>query len=562
MQGNLNLNFKARWPLSGWMLAVWAIAAIVAIPIIFVGTSVFAASGDLWQHLAATVLGEYLRNSALLIAGVGAGVLAIGVSCAWLTSMCRFPGSRIFEWALLLPLAAPAYLLAYTYANLLDYFGPVQVFLRRFFGWQTLADYWFPELGGVGGAVAMLAIVLYPYVYLLSRVAFLEQSVCALEASRSMGCNPWRSFFTVALPLARPSIAAGLALVLMETLGDFGTVQYFGVSTFTTGIYRTWFGMGDRAAAAQLATVLMAFVLALIAVERIARHRARYFQATNRYQDLPRYELGWGRSLLAIFACSLPILLGFAIPTGYLAYLTATNAAETINRSFWELSRHSLLLATIAAIATLILALLLAYGQRLQSKDDPQGILQWGVRLAAMGYAIPGTVIAVGVLIPLGRFDNAIDGWMRSQFNLSTGLLLSGTIFALVFAYLVRFLALSFNTVESSLSKVRPSLDDAARSLGCDTIGTLLRVHVPTIGGGLLAAMMLVFVEVMKELPATLVIRPFNFDTLAVRVYQYASDERLIEAAAPALALVVAGILPVIFLSFKLARSRPGDRAS
>lgn len=558
MQGDL--VFRMRWPLNGWTSAVWAIAAIVAVPIVFVGASVFTASGDLWQHLATTVLGEYLRNSVLLAVGVGAGVLAIGVGCAWLTSMCRFPGSRCFEWALLLPLAAPAYLLAYTYTNLLDYFGPVQVTLRRVFGWQTIADYWFPEVGGVGGAVAMLAIVLYPYVYLLSRVAFLEQSVCALEASRSMGCNPWRSFFTVALPLARPSIAAGLALALMETLGDFGTVQYFGVSTFTTGIYRTWFGLGNRPAAAQLATVLMAFVLMLIVIERLARHRARYFQATNRYQSLPRYELNWWRSLLAILACSLPVLLGFAVPTGYLAYLTATNAAETIDSSFWELSRHSLLLAAIAAIAALVLALLLAYGQRLQSQESPQGALQWGIRVAAMGYAIPGTVIAVGVLIPLGQFDNAIDGWMRSHFNISTGLLLSGTIFALIFAYLVRFLALSFNTVESSLSKVRPSLDDAARSLGCGTLETLVRVHIPTIGGGLLAAMMLVFVEVMKELPATLVIRPFNFDTLAVRVYQYASDERLVEASAPALALVVAGILPVIFLSFKLARSRPGIR--
>lgn len=557
MQGNLNL--RVRWPISGWTLAVWAIAAIVFVPIAFVGASVFVASGDLWQHLAATVLGEYLRNSALLAIGVGTGVLVIGVGCAWLATMCRFPGSRFFEWALLLPLAAPAYLLAYAYTNLLDYFGPVQVTLRQLFGWQTPADYWFPELGGVGGAAAMLAIVLYPYVYLLSRVAFLEQSVCALEASRSMGCNPWRSFWTVALPLARPGIAAGVALALMETLGDFGTVQYFGVVTFTTGIYRTWFSLGDRPAAAQLATVLMGFVLLLIVIERWARSRARYFQATNRYQNLPRYELGWGRSLFATIACSLPILLGFAIPTGYLAYLTATNASETINSSFWELSRHSLLLAAIAAVATLIFALLLAYGQRLQQGSSS---LQWGVRLAAMGYAIPGTVIAVGVLIPLGRFDNAIDGWMRSHFNTSTGLLLSGTIFALIFAYLVRFLALSFNTVESSLSKVRPSLDDAARSLGCDATGTLLRVHVPTIGGGLLASMMLVFVEVMKELPATLVIRPFNFDTLAVRVYQYASDERLIEASAPALALVVAGILPVIFLSFKVTRSRPGDRAA
>lgn len=558
MLGNWRLSAPSLRHASSWTIAVWAIAAVVSVPIVFVGTSVFSASGDLWQHLAATVLREYLRNSALLAVGVGAGALAIGVSCAWLVSMCRFPGSRMLEWMLLLPLAAPAYLLAYAYTSLLDYFGPVQTVLRRIFGWQTFADYWFPDLGGIGGAIAMLVVALYPYVYLLARVAFLEQSVCALEASRSLGCNPWRSFLTVALPLARPGIAAGLALALMETLGDFGTVQYFGVATFTTGIYRTWFGLGNRPAAAQLATILMGFVLLLIVIERLARNRARYFQATHSYQSLPRYELGWLRSLLAMAICSLPVLLGFAIPTGYLLYLTVTHAAETIDRSFWELSQHSLLLATIAAVVTLGFALLLAYGQRLQG----EGLLRWGIRLAAMGYAIPGTVIAVGVLIPLGHFDTAIDNWMRSHFDYSTGLLLSGTIFALIFAYLVRFLALSFETVESSLSKVRPSLDDAARSLGCGTTGTLLRVHVPTIGGGLLAAMMLVFVEVMKELPATLVIRPFNFDTLAVRVYQYASDERLIEASAPALALVLAGILPVIFLSYKIARSRPGERAT
>ncbi len=557
MGSNIGISTRLRPLPSGWALAVWAIALVVSIPILFVGASVFAASGELWQHLAATVLGEYLRNSLLLAAGVGLGVLIIGVGCAWLASLCRFPGSRLFEWLLLLPLAAPAYLLAYTYTSLLDYFGPVQTTLRRLFGWQTLADYWFPEVGGLGGAIAMLVVVLYPYVYLLARVAFLEQSVCALEASRSLGCNPWRSFFTVALPLARPSIAAGLALALMETLGDFGTVQYFGVSTFTTGIYRTWFGLGDRPAAAQLSTVLMGFVLLLVAIERLARDRARYFQATNAYQSLPRYELGWGRSLLAMLACSLPVLLGFAIPTGYLVYLTVNNAAATIDSSFWTLSGNSLLLAAIAAAVALGFALLLAYGQRLHGSA---GLLPWGVRLAAMGYAIPGTVIAVGVLLPLGSFDKALDSWMRLHFDRSTGLVLSGTIFALVFAYLVRFLALSFNTVESSLSKVRPSLDDAARGLGCSATETLLQVHMPTIGGGLLAAAMLVFVEVIKELPATLVIRPFNFDTLAVRVYQYASDERLIEAAAPALALVLVGICPVIFLSYRIARSRPGDR--
>ncbi len=541
-----------RLPVNGWTVLVIAIAALLSTPVLIVLSSVFSDSGDVWSHLASTVLGDYIVNSFWLMLGVGCGVLAIGVGTAWLVTMCRFPGSGLFEWTLLLPLAAPAYLLAYTYTDVLDFYGPVQTWLRELFGWSSIGDYWFPNIRSLWGAIAMLTLVLYPYVYLLARVAFLEQSVCTLEASRSLGCGPWLSFFTVALPLARPAIMAGLTLALMETLNDFGTVEYFGISTFTTGIYRTWFGMDERVAAAQLAAFLMLFIFCLIVLESLSRRQARYYQTSSRHQQLPRYQLGLIRGALAWIACFLPLVLGFLVPAGFLVQMTVQNAEATLNEKFWQLASHSFILATTTAAIAAVISLVMAYGQRL----SPNLGMRLAVRIASMGYAIPGSVIAVGVLIPMGRFDNALDSWMGSTFGISTGLLLSGTIAALIFAYLVRFLAVSFGTVESSLNKITPSLDDAARSLGQDPTSTLLKVHTPLMWGGIMTAAMLVFVDVMKELPATLVIRPFNFDTLAVRVYQYASDERLIEASAPALAIVLVGIIPVIILSLRIAQSR------
>lgn len=535
-----------------WTCIVIAIALLIASPILVVLSSIFSNSGEVWSHLSATVLPRYLMNSLWLILGVSAGVLLIGVSTAWLVTLCRFPGSRWLEWGLLLPLAAPAYLLAYTYTDVLEYFGPVQSFLRALFGWQSATDYWFPNVRSLWGAMLMLTLVLYPYVYLLARVAFLEQSGSILEASRSLGCTPWRSFFTVALPLARPAIVAGLALALMETLNDFGTVQYFGVETFTTGIYRTWFGMGERIAAAQLAAVLMLFILGLILLERWSRRQTRYYQSTGGYRGFSAYRLGRWQSAIAALVCALPILLGLVIPAGLLLQMTLNSWERTVDQKFWDLATHSLILAALTAILAAAIALVMAYGQRLY----PSIAMNLGTRVASMGYAVPGAVIAVGVLIPVGRLDATIDSWMRSTFNVSTGLLLSGTITALIFAYLVRFLAVSFGTVESGLTKVSPNLDDAARSLGHGPTQTLVKVHAPLMWGSLLTAVMLVFVDVMKELPATIVMRPFNFDTLAVQVYQYAADERLVEAAAPALTILLVGLLPVILLSWQIARSR------
>jgi iron(III) transport system permease protein len=538
--------------LSSWTLLVMAIALIIALPILFVFSSVFTKSGAVWKHLATTVLPSYILNSCWLMLLVGIGVCLIGVGTAWLVTMCRFWGSTWLQWGLLLPLAAPAYLLAYTYTEMLDYFGPVQVTLRNLFGWTGVEDYWFPEIRSLGGAALMLLLVLYPYVYLLARVAFLEQSVCTMEASRSLGCNPWRSFFTVALPLARPAIMAGLALALMETLNDLGTVEYFGVNTFTTGIYRTWLGMGERSAAAQLAAFLMIFVLILIVLERRSRSAAQYYERSSSIKKIVPFQLNPGHSLGALIACLLPVLFGFIIPGAYLLQLTLNNLDSSFDADFRDLAQHSFTLASITAIAAMVISLLMAYGQRL----EPNWLMKTAVRISAMGYAIPGSVIAVGVLIPVAGLDNLIDRWMRSTFNISTGLLLSGTIFSLIFAYLVRFLAVGFGSVESSLNKIAPSLDDASRSLGYGSTSTLWNIHTPLMSGGLLTSAMLVFVDVMKELPATLVIRPFNFDTLGIRVYQYASDERLAEAAAPALAIVLVGIIPVIFLSWRITHSR------
>ncbi|MEB3290861.1 MAG: iron ABC transporter permease [Leptolyngbya sp.] len=539
-----------RWP-DGWTVVVSLIALVMVSPVVIILASVLTGSSDsdAWGHLATTVLPEYLRNSLVLMVGVGLGVLLIGVGTAWLVGACQFPGRRGFEWLLLLPLAAPAYILAYVYTDTLEYFGPVQTLLRGLFGWQQANQYWFPNIRSLPGAILLFSLTLYPYVYLLAKVAFAEQSTATLEASRSLGCGPWRSFWRVALPLARPAIAAGVALALMETLNDFGTVAYFSVPTFTTGIYRTWFGMGDRPAAVQLSAVLLLFIFALVGVEQRSRRRSRYYQSMAVVAP-SRYRLTGVRAWGAWLACGLPVLLGLGLPVGLLLAMTLRNASATLTQSFFVLSLNSLLLATLTAFLAVVMALAMAYGLRLNGSLW----LRLGVQGANLGYAVPGAVIAVGTLIPLSQFDNAIDAWMRQSFGLSTGLLLSGTIVALIFAYLVRFLAVSFGAVEAGLTKIKPSLDDAARSLGQSPRQTLTHIHLPLLGRSLLTAMMLVFVDVMKELPATLIIRPFNFDTLAVRVYQYAADERLVEASAPALAIILVGLLPVFWLSRRIAQ--------
>ena len=545
-------RLRIRRP-DAWGVSTLLIAAILALPVLVIFAHVFIPASEVWMHLRSTVLADYVLNSLILLIGVGIGVLIIGVPTAWLVSMCDFPGRRIFEWALLLPLAMPAYIIAYTYTGMLDFAGPVQTALRDFTGWGW-GDYWFPEIRSIPGAIAMLTLVLYPYVYLLSRAAFLEQSVCVLEVSRTLGSGPWVGFRRVALPLARPAIITGLTLALMETLADYGTVEYFGIPTFTTGIFRTWFGLGDPGAAAQLAALMMTFVLVLIVLERYSRRRARFHHTSARYSKLPRYHLRGSMATAAVAACGLPIVLGFLIPSGQLFQWAMATTDMWLRPEFLRLVWNSISLAAIAAVLAVLLSLIMAYGKRL----SPSGPTNAAVRIASMGYAIPGTVIAVGIMLPFAFIDNSIDSFMRERFDLSTGLILSGTLVALVFAYCVRFMAVSLNTVDAGLAKIKPSMDDAARSLGMSPGRVLRQVHMPIMRGSLLTALLLVFVDVLKELPATLILRPFNFNTLAVRAFELASDERLADSASAALAIVLVGIIPVILISRSISRSRPG----
>lgn len=529
-----------------------SLALLLALPVMVVLGFVFVPAGDVWSHLADTVLKDYVVNSLWLMLGVAIGTLLLGISTAWLTSMCQFPGRGIFEWALLLPMAMPAYIIAYTYTGMLDFAGPLQTAIRDWTG-LGYGDYWFPQIRSLPGAALMLTLVLYPYVYLLSRAAFLNQSICVLDVSRTLGNGPWRTFWKVALPLARPAIIAGLSLALMETLADYGTVQYFGVSTFTTGIFRTWFGMDSHAAAAQLAAGLMVFIFVLITLERLSRRQAQYHHTSQRHQDLSRYQLQGRQAFFAFTVCAAVLFFGFLLPAGQLLSWTLNVAEDVIDERFIGMLVNSLQLASITAVLALALALLLAYGQRLYRHD--KGV-RFAVRLASMGYAVPGAVIAVGVMIPFAWLDNTIDGWSRAQFDFSTGLLLSGTIVAVIFAYLSRFLAVALQTVDSGLTRITHSMDEAGRSFGYRPLEILRRVHMPMLRGSLLTAILLVFVDVLKELPATLILRPFNFNTLAVRAYELASDERLAEAAPAALAIVLAGIIPVILLSWTITRSR------
>lgn len=550
---------SARFAFGGWnalALAALVVALLAAAPIASVWAKLFAGgTGGTWSHLAATVLPEYIANTLWLCLGVGSGVVLIGVSTAWLVTMHDFPGRRLFEWALVLPLAVPAYVMAYTYTDLLQFVGPVQTGLRETFGWQK-GDYWFPDVRTLGGAIAMFTFVLYPYVYLLARTAFLERASGMLEVGRSLGLGAWGSFFRISLPLARPAIAAGTALALMETLADYGTVAYFAVQTFTTGIYRAWFSLGDRVAAAQLSAALLGFVVLVLLLERMSRSRARFHNTTGRNRPHPGRRLSGAAAAGAILACAVPLLLGFLLPAGILLEMALTEGDAQFGARFAQLAGNSFTLAAFTALLATGFAVLLAYAARMS-----QGRwTHWMNRIVGLGYAVPGSVIAVGVLIPVTRLDNWLAQWVASWSGTNPGLLLTGGIAALVYAYLVRFLAIALQTVEASLAKITPSMDDAARSLGLGQGATLKRVHLPLLRGSLLTAGLLVFVDVMKELPATLVMRPFNFDTLATQAYTLASDERLAEASTAALAIVAVGVLPLIAVSRQIAKG--SSRAS
>jgi iron(III) transport system permease protein len=534
-------------------VAALAVALVLAAPLGSVLFTALAGAGAgseaTWGHLARTVLGDYVLNTVALCAGVASGVFALGVGSAWLVTRYEFAGRRVFEWALVMPLAMPAYVMAYVYTDLLQFTGPLQTALRRAFGWGR-ADYWFPEIRSLAGAAAMLALALYPYVYMLARTAFIERAGGMVEVGRSLGLSPAAAFWRLSLPLARPAIAGGVALALMETLADFGTVAYFALPTFTTGIYRAWFSFGDRAAAAQLALVLLGFVVAVLALERASRGGARFHETGSRRAAAPRVPLQGGRAWLAMLGCVLPLAGGFALPGALLLRLTLAGGDTQFGARFFGLAGHSLLLSGMAALCAVVLALLLAYAARV----DRGPATRLAHRVATFGYALPGTVIAVGVLIPVTRLDHALAAAAQAAFGWSPGLLFTGSIAALVYACVVRYLAAALQSVDAGLARITPVMDDAARSLGHSPAQALARVHLPLLRGSLLTAALLVFIDVMKELPATLVMRPFNFDTLATQAYTLASDERLAEASTAALAIVAVGLLPVIVLCRRIAR--------
>lgn len=525
-------------------------AALVGLPVLGVLSNVLhGGTSATWVHLASTVLPEYITNTVVLCLTVGIGVSVVGVTTAWLTVMHDFPGRRIFEWALVLPMAMPAYVLAYVYTDFLQFVGPLQTFLREAFAWHK-TDYWFPDIRSLGGAAVMFIVVLYPYVYLLCRTAFLERAGSTLEAARTLGLGPWRSFLRVSLPLARPAVAGGTTLALMETLADYGTVAYFGVQTFTTGIYRAWFSLGNRTAAAQLAAALLAFVILLLLLEHGSRGRARFHTVGARRPRAGRYRLPGLRGWLATSACVLPLAGGFLLPAYLLLRLALGNEGDQSGAAFLSPARNSFLLAGVTAALAVAVALLLAYGARLSHTLLAPALN----RLVSLGYAVPGSVIAVGVLIPVSRLDNWLASQWQEWFSCNPGLLLTGGSVALIYAYLVRFLAVALQTASTGLARITTSMDEAASSLGFPPSAVLRRVHLPILRGSVLTACLLVFVDVMKELPATLVLRPFDFDTLATRTYTLAADERLAEAASASLAIVVVGLLPMIALSRQISR--------
>jgi iron(III) transport system permease protein len=541
-----------------WSAAASTISLIAIAPVIAIGVLARGSSGDAWPHLIANVLPGALRRTLGLMAGVGALTLLIGTGTAWLVTMYRFPGRRMFEWLLLLPLAVPTYIIAFCYLELFDYSGAQQTALRHMFGWRNAQDYWFPDIRTLGGAIFVMSAVLYPYVYITARASFLAQSVCVLEVSRTLGRSAAATFWQVALPLARPALAAGVALALMETLNDIGAVEFFGVRTLTVAVYDTWLDRNSLAGAAQIACIMLAFVFALLAIERAMRAGRRFHHTTGRYQHLPEDTLEGAAGVLASMACALPILFGFLLPGGLLVHDALAHIAAGLAPEFWQAALNSLLLAAAASCLAVGFAVVLGYARR-QTRSKLIHVLS---AIPAISYAVPGTVLAIGILIPLAGLDNAVDAAMRKLFGVPTGLLLSGSVFAIVLAYTIRFLAASLGAVEAGLSKISRNTDAAARALGASVSETLWRVHLPLLRPALGAAALLVFVDAMKELPATLLLRPFNFDTLATQVFTLASLYRYEEAGSSALTIVLASLVPVLFLHGMIVAGRPGGSPS
>ena len=545
---------------SGWTLASLLVAAIVLAPIAALFAIAAQGSGDLWPHLLAYVLPQAVHDTALLLLGVGVVTVVVGVGTAWLVTTCRFPGRGFFDWALLLPLAVPTYIVAFAYLDILHPLGPIQTALRALLAVDDPRGLWLPDVRSLPGCILLLGFVLYPYVYLAARATFLMQSAPALEVARTLGAGRLSTFLRVALPLARPAIAVGATLALLEALNDIGASEFLGVRTFTVSIYATWVNRSSLPGAAQIALVMLAAVLALVLLERWGRRHRQFSGGSRRAHPPALAELSGLVSIGAFTACAAPVLIGFVLPALYLAHEAwARIGFAGLSPNIVIEARNSVLFAAAATTVALTLGLVLAHAARL----DRSGLADAAARVGSLGYAIPGTVLAVGLLVPLATFDNALDAAVRQVLGFGTGLLISGSGAALVLAYVIRFLAISAGGVEAGYAKIPASLDMAARSLGESTRGTMLRVHLPLLKPSLGAAAILVFVDCMKELPATLLLRPFGFETLATHIYAEAARGTYEDGAVAALMIVLVGLGPVVLLArMSQPPLMPANRAS
>lgn len=535
----------------GWLIVTAFAALLVLIPVLAIITKAFNPTKPIWAHLAKTVLPVYIKETAILTSGVAILTLIIGISTAYVVTRFEFRGRKWFEWLLILPFAMPTYLIAFIYTDLLEYAGPVQGMIRDVMGYQSARDYWFFNIRSMGGGIVTMSLVLYPYVYLLTRTAFLEQSQLFAYSARTLGKTRLQTFFSVVLPMARPSIIVGLMLVLMEVLNDYGAVSYFAIHTFSEGIFDFWLGRNNRGGAAQIASLLLFVVVLLMLIEQYGRRHQTYVQSVKS-QKARRRPLAKRRQILAITVCALPVLLGFGFPVMRLLWFIAQDLENAIHITNWQHLWHSLSLSGVAAFLTVGLALFVAYARRMFGN-------RWVHTLAitsGLGYAIPGAILAIGLMMPLGAIDSGLNTISKHMTGERVGLVFSGTLFAVICAYLIRFMAIAQGTVHAELQKVTPSMDYSAKSLGCSPKQLLTRVHIPIIQKGLFTAFLIVFVDCMKELPATLILRPFNYDTLATHVYQYASDERLRETALPALLIVLTGLLPIILLNKMIRKNK------
>lgn len=527
------------------------IAAIIAIPILTIFYMALSSEKNIWPHLSSTVLPGYIITTLIVLFGVGLITLVIGIGLAWIVTVYNFPFRRILEWLCLIPLAMPTYIIAYTYGEIFDYPGFLQSSLRFIFGWQSYKDYWFPDIYSNGGVIFVMSFVLYPYVYLTSRAAFLRQSISLIEVSSTLGYSLTSSFFRIALPMARPAIIIGLILVMMESMNEFAAFEYYGVNTLSVGVYVTWLEKNNLSGAAQIAIFMLIFVFLLMIIERKLRNKRSFVQKNNNTLAINRVQLVGLRAYIISMICFLPILIGFIFPSIVLLDFIIQRYYEIDIIKYLQLVLNSIYLSSFAAFLTLVISIYLIN----VSISSNNFIIKLSIGVSRLGYALPGVVLALGIIVPVITVDNFLKGLIGDVFGISMGLIISGTAIGVLYAYIVRFLTIAYGTIESGFSALNPDLGAASRVLGRSRIQTLLGIQLPIIKPALIAAVLLVFVDSMKEFPATLLLRPFNFDTLATHVYTYASLSSLEDAALPAMTIVAVGIIPIIFINRVLMRS-------